>query len=110
MDCAFLSRTSSEQPALSCPCLELPKIGSVGTMPIAIACPACGKKYKINEDRFGRQLRCQCSEVFRAPGEKQNSTAATVTPATTPAADKTGTLPRPVQQNFEDIPSLAPLD
>jgi hypothetical protein len=79
-------------------------------MPIAIACPACGKKYKINEDRFGRKLRCQCGEVFRAPGEKQNLTPVTVTSTTTPAADNTVFLPPPVSQGFDDIPSLAPLD
>src|SRR5262245_33296284 len=44
-------------------------------MAVAIACPACGKRYKIPDDRCGKKVRCQCGETFVATAEKSGSTS-----------------------------------
>src|SRR5262245_53904118 len=44
-------------------------------MAVAIACPACGKRYKVPEDRCGKKVRCQCGEAFVATAEKSGSSS-----------------------------------
>src|SRR5262245_8643748 len=36
-------------------------------MSVAISCPACNKRYKVDESRCGKKLQCKCGHVFRAP-------------------------------------------
>ena len=46
-------------------------------MPIAFACPDCGKKYRVNEKMAGKTAKCQgCGKTIKVPSPKATSAAA----------------------------------
>lgn len=63
-------------------------------MPFTFACPHCGQKYKLADDRVGSRGRCaKCQQPFTVTGPEVPPTAVAAAP--TPSPQRTDPAPRP---------------
>src|SRR5947209_15727172 len=54
-------------------------------MPLAVACPACGKKLKAPDGSAGKRVKCpHCGDPFTVTGSPATSVASGAGPATRP--------------------------
>jgi len=86
-------------------------------MPV-IACPGCGKQYKIAATAAGQDAKCACGKRFRLGAAHDKSTAASAATATsipkaksTPAPDSTKVAaqvaPTPTEDFWDDALAIA---
>src|SRR5262245_14147367 len=63
-------------------------------MALAVTCPACSKRYSVDESRGGKKLQCRCGQVFRAAAAPTaNSSDPDDQVAILPAANSLGAAP-----------------